>query len=329
MKEFIKQLTAAKGTGLIVNVILLVLVVFIAYSIIQRVSSSEVPEPGLNTNAREPATSNSSIPPFFTLNNNKRHNIMEYQVISSKNLFSPYRTAPESEEPIVEDTVTTAPEQAPDLNLVGVLVSTTYKRAYIREEGKDNAYSPTDEIGETGFVLRDVFQDKITIIFKDGDPEKEYEVIMQRYAGSGGASSKKMYVKGDYDMSKIEFKNINGEFRPLIYMNIRGKKYPRYLETVESPIHYEEMDGKMVPFTKMTINNKDIKVRVTEVPSSTYSKFTQGAGGTNTGSSSQHSRRRRDGTEYTPSSPNSPAPGMPHQGFSGSQGSSQQVSGRK
>jgi hypothetical protein len=328
MKEFIKQLTAARGTGLIVNIILLVLVVVFAYSIVQRVSSSEIIDSSVYSEANESTGSTRSMTPLFTLNNKKRSSLMEYQVISSKNLFSPMRSAPESDEPIIEENVTTAPEQAPDLNLVGVLVSTFYKRAYIREDGKDNAYGPTDEIGDTGFLLRDVFQDKITIIYKDGDPNEEYEIVMKRYAGGATGSSKKIFVKGDYDMNKVEFKNINGTLRPLIYMNIRGKKYPRYLEQVESKVHYEEMDGKMVPFTNMIINNKEIKVRVTEIPGSVYRKFANSAG-TSSGSQSSSTTRRRDGTQFRPPSPNDNNPNMPNRGLSGSQGTSKQVSGNR
>jgi hypothetical protein len=82
---------------------------------------------------------------------------------------------------------------------------------------------------------------------------------------SSTTSPQYLYVKGDYDDNEIRFKTINGLLRPYILMDIRGKKYPRYLELVDSQIFWEEIEGKRVPFSTFTVNEKEVKFRVTKI----------------------------------------------------------------
>lgn len=73
-----------------------------------------------------------------------------------------------------------------------------------------------------------------------------------------------VYVKGDFTGKDIGVEELNGVLKPVLYMNLRGQKFPRFLETVTTPVFFEEIDGKQVPFTNMVVGKRKIKVRVTK-----------------------------------------------------------------
>jgi hypothetical protein len=320
MKDYIRQLTSTKGTGIAVNVILILIATLLGYFMFHSPNSKQDSTTVSKSSSRSKSTQKFEVVDLAKTRM-RVQNASQYEVISEKNLFSSTRTAP-GDQSAEELAAAQMPEKPPDINLVGILFSTSVKRAYVRDKNKDAAFGINEEIGESGFVIESIHLEKIVVIpkaafeniakenekAKESDKEEtaennkinipRFEIFMKQSAGAqSGApgtmasAGSKMFVEGDYSDKKIEMKEVNGELRPFVQHSVRGRQFPRYLTPINTPISYEEVDGKMVAFTNKTVNGQTLKVRETEVSQSAFT-------GSSSGSSSSSSSTR--GTQPPP-----------------------------